>query len=159
MKLRVGLFSFTSDEGCSMIFLELMNTHIKDWEKSLDIRYCKLLKSKNDMKKLDVAFVEGAISTFKEEKRIKEIRKNTKKLVAIGSCATNGAPSNQRNFFSDDTKAEIKLVLDNFGHRDKVSPLNEIVTVDDSVPGCPMDETKFLEILEKYLKEFKTKRL
>jgi coenzyme F420-reducing hydrogenase gamma subunit len=155
MKLKVGLFSFTSDEGCSMIFLELMNDHFSEWEKVIDFKYFKLLKGKNELKKMDVAFVEGAISTFKEEKRLKDIRKKSKKLVAIGSCAVNGSPSNQRNFFSDDTKSEIKMVLDNFGHRDKVSPLNEIVNVDDSVPGCPMDENKFLEILNKYLKEFK----
>jgi len=155
MKLKVGLFSFTSDEGCSMIFIELLNNHFFDWEKLLDFKYCKLLKSKGDIKNLDVAFVEGAISTFKEEKRLKEIRKNCKKLVAIGSCAVNGSPSNQRNFFSEDTKKEIKMVLDEFGHREKVSPLNEIVKVDDNVPGCPMDENKFLELLNKYFKEFK----
>jgi sulfhydrogenase subunit delta len=155
MKLKVGLFSFTSDEGCSMIFLELMNNHFSDWEKMIDFRYFKLLKEKNDLRNLDVAFVEGAISTFKEEEKLKEIRKNSKNLVAIGSCAVNGSPSNQRNFFSEDTKNEIRFVLDNFGHRDKVSALNEIVKVDDNVPGCPMDEDKFLEVLNKYLKEFK----
>jgi len=155
MKLKVGLFSFTSDEGCSMIFLELMNNHFSDWEKMIDFKYFRLLKSKNELKNIDVAFVEGAISTFKEEAKLKKIRKNSKKLVAIGSCATNGSPSNQRNFFSDDTKNEIRFVLDNFGHRDKVSPLNEIVKVDDYVPGCPMEEEKFLEVLDKYLKEFK----
>jgi len=138
-----------------MIFLELMNNYFFEWEKIIDFKYFKLLKSKNELKDLDVAFVEGAISTFKEEKKLKEIRKNSKKLVAIGSCAVNGRPSNQRNFFSDDTKKEIKIVLDKFGHRDKVSALNEIVTVDENVPGCPMEEDKFLEVLNKYLKEFK----
>jgi NAD-reducing hydrogenase small subunit len=155
MKLKVGLFCFTSDEGCSMIFLELMNDHFFEWEKLIDFKYFKLLKSKNELKDLDVALVDGAISTFKEEEKLKEIRNNSKKLVAIGSCAVNGSPSNQRNFFSDDTKNEIRFVLDNFGHRDKVSPLNEIVKIDDYVPGCPMDEEKFLEVLNKYLKEFK----
>jgi len=155
MKLKVGLFSFTSDEGCSMIFLELMNNHFFDWEKIIDFKYFKLLKSKNELKDLDVAFVEGAISTFKEEKKLKEVRKKSKRLVAIGSCAVDGSPSNQRNFFSDDKKEEIELVLDEFGHRDKVSALNEIVKVDDNVSGCPMDENKFLEVLNKYLKEFK----
>jgi len=155
MKLKVGLFSFTSDEGCSMIILELMNDNFFKWEKLIDFKYFKLLKSKGEIKDLDVAFVEGAISTFKEERRLKEIRKNSKKLVAIGSCAVNGSPSNQRNFFSEDTKREIKIILDEFGHKDKVSALNEIVKVDDNVPGCPMDENKFLEILNKYLKEFK----
>lgn len=155
MKLKVGLFSFTSDEGCSMIFLELMNNHFSEWEKMIDFRYFKLLKEKNDLSNLDVAFVEGAISTFKEEEKLKEIRKNSKNLVAIGSCAVNGSPSNQRNFFSEDTKREIKMKLDDFGHRDKVSALNEIVKVEDNVHGCPMDEDKFLEVLNKYLKEFK----
>lgn len=74
--------------------------------------------------------------------------------MAIGSCAVDGSPSNQRNFFSEDKKEEIELVLDEFGHRDKVSALNEIVKVDDNVPGCPMDEDKFLEVLNKYLKWF-----
>ena len=141
-----------------MIFIELMNNHFFDWEKLIDFKYCKLLKEKNELKDLDVAFVEGAISTFKEEKRLKEIRKKSKRLVAIGSCAVNGSPSNQRNFFSEDTKKEIEMVLDNFGHRDKVSALNEIVTVDDNVPGCPMEEDKFLEVLNKYLKEFKVSK-
>jgi sulfhydrogenase subunit delta len=154
-KLKVGLFSFTSDEGCSIVLVELMNDHFFDWEKVIDFRYFKLLKSQNDMEDLDVAFVEGAISTFKDVKRLKEIRENSKRLVAIGSCAVNGSPSNQRNFFSPDTVKEIKLVLDRFGHREKVSPLNEIIKVDDFVPGCPMDEKKFLEVLNKYLKEFK----
>ena len=138
-----------------MIFIELMNNNFFNWEKIIDFKYCKLLKTKNDFKNLDVAFVEGAISTFKEEKRLKEIRKNAKRLVAIGSCAVNGSPSNQRNFFSEDTIKEIRMTLDNFGHRDKVSSLNEIVKVDENVPGCPMDENKFLEVLNKYIKEFK----
>jgi coenzyme F420-reducing hydrogenase gamma subunit len=155
MKLRVGLFSFTSDEGCSIIFLELMNNHFSEWEKLIEFKYFKLLKSKNELKDLDLAFVEGAISTFKEEKKLKEIRKKSKKLVAIGSCAVNGSPSNQRNFFDESKKGEIQIILNEFDHRDKVSALNEIVKVDDSVLGCPMDENKFLEILNKYLKEFK----
>ena len=75
--------------------------------------------------------------------------------MAIGNCAIDGSPSNLRNFFSEDTKKEIKIILDRFGHRDKVSALNEIVKVDDNVPGCPMEENKFLEVLNKYLKDFK----
>ena len=154
-KLNVGLFSFTSDEGCSMIFLELMNDRFFEWKKLIDFRYFKLMKSKNVLKDIDVAFVEGAISTYNEEKKLKLIRKYSKKLVAIGSCAIDGSPSNQRNFFDKGRKGEIKFILDKFGHREKVSPLNEIVKVDDNVSGCPMIEEKFIEVLNKYLKEFK----
>jgi len=33
--------------------------------------------------------------------------------------------------------------------------LKELVKVDYEVPGCPMEEDKFLEVLNKCLKEFK----
>ena len=154
-KLKVGVFSFTGDEGCVMILLELLNNNFFEWRKSIDFKYFKLLKSNNELKDLDVAFVEGAISTYNEEKKLKLIRKNSKKLVAIGSCAIDGSPSNQRNSFDEGTKGEIKFILDKFGHREKVSPLSEIIKVDENVSGCPMDENKFVEVLNKHLKEFK----
>ncbi|MBU5689061.1 MAG: hypothetical protein KQA41_02455 [Candidatus Aenigmarchaeota archaeon] len=153
-KLKIGWFSFTCCEDSTIVFLELMNEHYKDWINLIDFKYFRTLKNNNDMTDLDIAFVEGAIANYKEEEMLKEIRKNCKKLVAIGSCACTGSPSNQRNFFDSETKEEIQLILDRFGHRDKVSPLSEIVKVDDFVSGCPMSEELFLKKLEQYLKEF-----
>jgi NAD-reducing hydrogenase small subunit len=153
-KLKVGWFSFTCCEDSTIVFLELMNDRYKEWGELIEFKYFRTLKSKNDMSDLDVAFVEGAIANYKEEEMLKEIRKNCKKLVAIGSCACTGSPSNQRNFFDSETKEEIQLILDRFGHRDKVSPLSEIVKVDDFIPGCPMSEELFLQKLQQYLKEF-----
>ena len=60
-----------------------------------------------------------------------------------------------KHIFDEGRKSEIKFILDQFGHRDKVSALNEIVKVDDFVQGCPMVEEEFINILNKYLKEFK----
>jgi len=153
-KLKVGWFSFTCCEDSTIVFLELMNEHYKKWQELIEFKYFRTLKGKNDMTDLDVAFVEGAIANYKEEEMLKEIRKNCKKLIAVGSCACTGSPSNQRNFFDDETREEIQLILDRFGHREKVSPLSEIVKVDDFIPGCPMSEEIFLQKLQQYLKEF-----
>jgi coenzyme F420-reducing hydrogenase gamma subunit len=35
-----------------------------------------------------------------------------------------------------------------------VSPLSDLVKVDDYISGCPMDEKLFLTKLNKYFKEF-----
>jgi NAD-reducing hydrogenase small subunit len=153
-KLKVGWFSFTCCEDSTIVFLELMNEHYKKWQELIEFKYFRTLKGKNDMTDLDVAFVEGAIANYKEEEMLKEIRKNCKKLIAVGSCACTGSPSNQRNSFDDETREEIQLILDRFGHREKVSPLSEIVKVDDFIPGCPMSEEIFLQKLQQYLKEF-----
>ncbi|MEM5790918.1 MAG: hypothetical protein QXP77_02640 [Candidatus Aenigmatarchaeota archaeon] len=154
-KLRVGIFSFTCDEGCSITFLEILNKKFFEWKDLIEFNHFRLIQSKSEVKNLDIAFVEGAISTKEELKKIKNIRKNSKKLVLLGSCAISGSPSNLRNFFDEERKEEIKEILKKFGHREKVLAVKEIVKADEEVPGCPIQEEKFVEVMEKLLKEFK----
>lgn len=154
-KLRVGWFSFTCSEDSTIVFTELLNDNFFEWRDKIDFCYFKTLKKKNDMKNLDIAFVEGAISGKEEEKRLKQIRKSCKKLIAIGNCACIGIPSNQRNAFEKKEKDEIKPVVRKFGLRKNVSAVHDIVKVDDKVPGCPMDEKVFLEKLRQFLSEYR----
>jgi coenzyme F420-reducing hydrogenase gamma subunit len=154
-KLRVGWFSFTCSEDSTIVFIELMNNSYFEWKKLIDFKYFKTLKGKNTMKGMDVAFVEGAIVGKNEEKRLKDIRKNCKKLIAIGNCACIGIPSNQRNFFDKKQLEEAEPIAKKFKLMDKVLAVPDIVKVDDKVPGCPMDQEKFLVVLGNLLKEFK----
>jgi len=104
---------------------------------------------------IDVSFVEGAIANKKNREELLEIRKNSKKVVAIGSCACTGIPAGHRNEFDEETQLSIQYLLDRYGYEKKVLPLHEVIEVDDKVSGCPMIEASFLKILDKYLKEFK----
>lgn len=131
-----------------------MNDYFFKWNEFLEFKYFRTLKGKNDFTNLDIAFVEGAISNYKEKDFLSKIRENSKKLVAIGSCACTGSPANQRNFFNKSTKDEISNILVQFGQYDKVFPISEFVNVDDFIQGCPMDEKLFLKKLDEYLKEF-----
>lgn len=153
-KLRVGFFSFTGCEGCMVQFTEILNTKYFMWAPLLDVRYFRLLKSRNLMDEMDVAFIEGAISSEKEAERLKQVRKLAKRVVAIGSCAITGAPNNLRNYFDEKTNDEIRPILKKFGHREKVVGIGEIVHVDATVPGCPIIDSKFIETMENYMREF-----
>lgn len=152
-KLKVGWFSFTCCEDSTIIFTELLNTHYKEWFKKLEFVHARILQKDDtqEIKEMDIAFVEGAISSDKQEIKLKKIREQTKKLVAIGACAIVGSPSNQRNFFNRDQMTEIKPILDLFKYKEKVIKLSELVTVDENVSGCPMNEAVFLQIMDKYL--------
>lgn len=153
-KLRIGWFSFSCCEDSTVLFTELMNDHYQDWIKVLDVRHARVLQTKNVMGEMDVAFVEGAIASPEQEATLREIRGYAKKLVAIGACAVMGMPSCQRNDFPPEVREEIQFLLDRFHYGERAKKLDEVVTVDAIVPGCPMDTNRFLELVGKMLEEF-----
>lgn len=154
-KLRLGWFTFTCCEDSTIIFTELLNSQWQEWRDKLEFIHAKVLQTKNSWEKMDVAFVEGAISSNEQEEKLKKVRSLTKKLVAIGACACIGMPSSQRNALDETTKAEIAPYLLQFHMNDRVKAVEEVVKVDDKVHGCPMNEMAFLSVLGKYLKEFR----
>lgn len=157
-KLKVGWFTFTCSEDNAIVFVELLNEHYFEWKPLVEFVHCKILKSKNELKEMDVAFIEGAISSDHEEHKLKEIRNLAKKLVAVGACACTGMPSAHRNLFDAKRKKEITHFLQMYHLWEKVHPVKAFVQVDDEVTGCPMIESQFLAVMEKYLKEFGIKK-
>jgi coenzyme F420-reducing hydrogenase gamma subunit len=155
-KLVVGWFSFTCCEDSTILFTELLNDHLDEWKKLVEFRHVRSLKSKNLLEGLDVAFVEGAISSETQATEVKKIRDNAKYVVAIGACACTGLPSASRNDIVGDMITErIQWYLDNFDYSQKVRRLDEVIKIDDSVNGCPMNAANFIAALTKYLKLFK----
>ena len=153
-KLRIGWFTFSCCEDSTIVFTEMLNDYYDKWKDIIEFAHVRVLKNNNDLSNLDVAFVEGAIPTEKMANELREIRKNCKRLVAIGSCAVIGMPSAQRNDFDARKKREIQPIVDEFKYNEKVVPIKDVVQVDYSVPGCPMTESGFLDVLGKIAKEF-----
>ena len=134
----------------------MCSSDLDEWKKVVEFRHLKALKTKNSLDGLDVAFVEGAISSDTQEREVKKIRDNAKYVVAIGACACTGMPSGSRNaFVSEQINEKIKWYMSHFDYSAKVKKLEEVIKVDDKVDGCPMNVPTFLEILNKYLKIFK----
>lgn len=154
-KLVVGWFSFTCSEDSTILLTEALNNHFEEWKKLVEFRYMKVLKSQNSLNGLDVAFIEGTISSDKQAAELFEIRANAKYVIAVGACACTGMPSASRNSFNDkEIDEKITWYLSHFDYSQKVKKLSDLIKVDDEVPGCPMVLPTFLEILNKYLKVF-----
>lgn len=153
-KLKVGWFTFSCCEDSTILMTELMNEHWQEWKQLLDIRHARVLQSHNVLDELDVAFVEGALASPEHVAKLKAIRAVAKKLVAIGACAVMGLPSAQRDQFDPARLAEIEPIMARFAYMPHVKRLSDVVTVDAEVPGCPMDEKRFLQVLNDALHEF-----
>jgi coenzyme F420-reducing hydrogenase gamma subunit len=152
MKVKVGVYNFTCCEGCTIVLVESFNKKFEEYNKKIEFVDFRTLKPFKEVHETDIAFVEGAISTESEVRKIKEIRSKTKKLVALGSGAVSGFPSDQRNNFSLAKKKQIEPILKQFKQIDKVSPLKKFVKVDDEINGCPVSEADLTKKLEGYLK-------
>lgn len=150
-KLVIGWFSFTCCEDSTILFTELLNDHFDEWRKVIEFRHIKALKTENSMENLDVAFVEGAVSSETQAEEVKKIRENAKYVIAIGACACTGMPSASRNEFTEEDITErIQWYFDNFDYGE-VRKLEEVIKVDDKVDGCPMNVPNFLNAVNKYL--------
>ena len=152
-RLVMGWFSFTCCEDSTILLTEMLNDHLEEWLRVVEFRHMKSLKSNNSLEGLDVAFVEGAISSDSQAAEARKIRESTEHVVAVGACACTGKPSTSRNQFEDEQLDErIRWYLEHFDYGVNVVPLDEVVRVDDMVRGCPMKAQAFAQTLEKYLK-------
>ena len=150
-RLTVGWFTFTCCEDSTILMTELLNQHWQQWIKLIDFKYAKIFRNTPPLGPMDVAFIEGAISSTTQTKKLKQIRSLATTLVAIGACAVIGPPANQRNTFNPTQLQQIKPILKKFNYADKVQKLSDLVTVDHQVPGCPMNEQKFLDLINQFI--------
>src|SRR5664279_5219522 len=135
-KLVIGWFSFTCCEDSTILLTELLNDHLDEWKKVVEFRHVRSLKTKNSLEGLDVAFVEGAISSDSQAEEVKKIRDHAKYIVAIGACACTGMPSASRNqFTSEEINDKIEWYMKTFNYSQKVRKLDEVIKVDDMVQG------------------------
>jgi len=151
VKKRVGVFSLTCDEGCSIYLTEIFNHKLVEWLDKIELVYFLSVKDKTDISNLDVALVEGVVTSERDKEEIEKIRANTKILIAMGSCAITALPSGQRNTFSEEQKENIQEHLAIYNFLPKALSLKEAVKVDDEIPGCPISEELFVKTFEKYL--------
>ncbi|MEK6863889.1 MAG: hypothetical protein AABX27_01235 [Nanoarchaeota archaeon] len=154
-KKKVGVFSFTCCEGCTLVFMELLNKRFFEYRDEMQIENFRALKKSDKIRKMDLAIIEGAISTASEKNKLLKIRKNAKAIMAIGSCANTGMPSSQRNFFDEAKKKQIQPLLEKLHQLKTIEPLKKYVKVDIQVNGCPISRKELDNKIESYLKQVK----
>jgi coenzyme F420-reducing hydrogenase gamma subunit len=139
-KPKVGFFGFTGCEGCQLQIANKEQT-LGDLLGSIEVMNFRLISS-DKLGGYDIAFIEGSITTDEDVRRLKNIRKQAKTLVAIGACACLGGVNNLRDRFplADTVNAVYGTQPVDTGPVRRVS---DVVTVDIELPGCPIDKNEF----------------
>lgn len=149
--MKIAIFKFTSCSGCQQELLNLEEDLLKLIER-IEITYFIEASRKIGKGPYDISLIEGSISTPKQEEEIKKVRKESKYLIAIGSCAISGGIQALRNWSQ---LSEYKnIVYPNpewIKTLEKVTPISEHVKVDFEVNGCPVDKRQLLLVLSQII--------
>ncbi len=143
--LKTCIVKLSSCDGCQATILDLPEL----WD-HLDVRYWLLGRSGGVIEKVDLALVEGSVSTEEEIELIREVRRRAERLVAIGACATSGGVQALRNFGKLEDFLSVYPRGDTLRVFERATPVKEHVRVDYEVYGCPLNP----KILENLVKAF-----
>ncbi len=153
-KLKIGIYELTGCAGDALLILDCEKELI-DIFNAADIQSFRMAKSDNIDGELDIAFVEGSVSTKREKKELYEIRKRAKTVIAIGICACFGGI--QAAF--PDQKKWGKNFKDVYGEIEMAQaiavpskPINACIDVDYYLPGCPISKEQFLSTYNRILR-------
>lgn len=146
--------------GCHMSLLDL-DERLIELSDQFELVYSPIVDHKVFPEGVDVALVEGSVSSVEDEHKIHMIRKRTKTLVSLGDCAVTGNVPSMRNSFSVDSifkrvyeenALQPQIPSDGVPKlRARVRPVHEIVPVDVFVPGCPPSADTIYHLLRELL--------
>jgi sulfhydrogenase subunit delta len=151
VKPKVAVHKFSSCDGCQLAFLNLGETLLQLAE-LVDFTHFAEAGPVAPDAKVDIAFVEGSVSTPHDLGRIQSIRANAKYLVTIGACATAGGIQALRGLSdAKEWTAGIYASPEHIASLDTSTPIARHVKVDLELWGCPVNGRQVLGALRALL--------
>ncbi len=149
-RVKVGFFDFTGCEGCQLAIVSMEN------ELPALLEHIEIVNFREAMSEkswdLDVAFVEGSITTPSCVERINKIRKEAKVLVTLGSCSSIGGLNAMRNPLPlDEVRAEVYGDERYWFPTIPAMAVDQVVKVDAKIHGCPPNPQDIARFLTEFL--------
>jgi sulfhydrogenase subunit delta len=143
-KPTVAVHKFSSCDGCQLAFLNLGEDLLALTELVDVVHFAEAGPMQPDAK-VDIAFVEGSVSTPEELERIQGVRRNSRFLITIGACATAGGLQALRNLANaEQWIAAVYAQPEYIRSLSTATPVARHVRVDLELWGCPVNGRQVL---------------
>ena len=160
-KARLATMWLDGCSGCHMSLLDIDEAIIAIAQRA-EVVYGPLVDAQVYPPDVDVAIVEGAVSSQDDLEKIKLVRERTRILVALGDCAVTSNVPAMRNRLPVKTILE-RLYIEGADVQKGIPtdgvptllrhaiPIHDVVKVDLHVPGCPPPASAILFVLNELL--------
>jgi len=150
-KPKLAVFKFASCDGCQLTLLDCEDELLAIADR-VQIAYFPEATRAQVRGPYDLTLVEGSITTPDDANRIREVRRQSARLVAIGACATAGGIQALRNFA--DVRECVSAVYaspEYITTLETSTPISQHVRVDLELRGCPISKVQLLEAISAIL--------
>jgi len=149
--MTIAVHKFASCDGCQLAFLNA-GEQLLTLAKLVDIVHFPEAGPLDAESQVDIAFVEGSITTPADRERIKRIRDSCQFLITIGACATAGGLQALRNYHHIDSwMSAIYASPEYIQILSAATPIRAHVKVDFELWGCPVDGEQVLRAIRELL--------
>lgn len=151
-KPTIAVHKFSSCDGCQLAFLNAGEA-LLELAGLVDIRHFLEAGMADEDADVDIAFVEGSISTHDELERIQQVRTHSGLVVTLGACATAGGLQALRNLdeSNDDWKRAIYARPETITTLARAEPVAAHIKVDFELWGCPVNGRQVLAAVRQLL--------
>ncbi|MGB0721523.1 MAG: sulfhydrogenase subunit delta [Gammaproteobacteria bacterium] len=150
-KPRVAVHKFSSCDGCQLAFLNAGEALLQLAERVEIVHFAEAGPFDPETP-VDIAFVEGSISTGDEVERIRAVRANSRLLVTLGACATAGGIQALRNIADHEAwKGAVYASPEHIETLAQSRAVAELVPVDFEIQGCPVNGAQVMAIVSQLL--------
>lgn len=152
-KLRVAIVGLTACSGCQLSLLNCED-ELPGLLELFEFQFFPMASSPALLSgEYDAALIEGCISMPHEKELVRELRRRSRYIVALGTCAVWGGVAALRN--GDDRELLRQQVYGQnrvAGETCDPLPLRSAVQVDAAVTGCPPEKEELLRLLAGLLR-------
>lgn len=151
MKPTVAVHKFASCSGCQLAFIN-MGEDLITLTELVDIVHFPEAGPIGPDNSVDIAFIEGSVTTPEDVDRLLQIRERSHYLVTVGACATSGGIQALKN--NADSDAWLKSVYAKPEYVDSLSTsaaISQHVKVDFELWGCPVNVRQMTWVVRQLL--------
>ncbi|MGD8624439.1 MAG: NADH:ubiquinone oxidoreductase [Anaerolineae bacterium] len=150
-KPKVAFFDFASCEGCQLTVVDALQTHLELVNAVEIVQFREAMTEKGE--DYQIAFVEGSCTRKEDEARLHKIREQAAIVVALGACAHTAGVNALKNLQPSLQDVREYVYGDKWDWYETypARPISEVIQVDASIPGCPIDRFEFLKVVKMVL--------